>query len=105
MVTVLSDAINALASLMRSPMAVSDESEAISADASGLTTLAKDVRALSDVSVALAEYRAPAVDENGACANAAMPNLRRPHLLVLVYSLQPATSNTLGSLCWQGRMG
>ena len=84
-------------------MADANESEAISADADGLSTLAKDASALSAANVTLAEYSVPAVDENGAWANEAIPNIIRPQ--ALVYYPRPATSDTLGSLCWRGRRG
>ena len=72
---VLSDAINAVASLIRSPETDAVESDASSAETDGFKTLAKDVSAESDATVALAENSDPAVDENGACENDAMPNI------------------------------
>ena len=86
---VLSDAINAVATPMRSPVTDADESDAINADTGGFRTFANDASALSAANVTLAEYSVPAVDENGAWANEEMPNIiRQPGL---VYYPQPAS--------------
>ena len=79
---VLSDAINAVATPIRLPETDADESDDSKADTGGFRMFAKDASALSAANVTLAEYSVPAVDENGAWANADMPNIiRQPGLV------------------------
>ena len=74
---VLSGAINAVATPIRSPMADANESDAIRADAGGLSTLANDVSAESDATVALALNKLPARVEYGDWEYAVKPNIIR----------------------------